>query len=264
MKFPFLGKQKRQAIMPAPSRVASLSSQGFSESDVITTMRSEGYSPIEIDRSLKMAVKSQAGRPLRTPIEERDYPAQQYSTPRQPVQAQPVPSLEDDMPLPGEPYSPKREIPEFESFQPRLPELPELPKMNFRAPSEFDDEKTQGGERLKRHETVEKTRIEEIAEGIIQEKWQSFDKHSKEIGDRMLSLSARMDTIENAVNQLKSSQRGEIEQIKSSVLAYRQGMDEMSSKLESIDKSMKDSLTPMLQTLRSMSDTIRTIKKKPA
>ena len=252
--------------MPAPARVASLSAQGMPEGEIIRAMRGEGYSPIEIDRSLKMAIKGQASSPQRTPPEQRDYSPYQSPTQLRPQPAQRFPEDDDiGLPLPGEPFKSRRPQLLDESLErdEQLPELPELPKMNFRPPSEFEGERTQKTDHVRKKETIDKSELEEIAEGIIQEKWQKFEKDMKELDEKIASSSARMDSIENLIRQMKSTEKSEIEQIKASIMAYSTGMEEMSSKLESIDRSMKDSLTPMLQTLRSMSDTIRTIKKKP-
>ena len=41
---------------PPTQKVLSMSSQGFSEPEIVKTLRQEGYTPIEVDRAIRLAV----------------------------------------------------------------------------------------------------------------------------------------------------------------------------------------------------------------
>lgn len=54
----------------------------------------------------------------------------------------------------------------------------------------------------------------------------------------------------------------DMEQIEDKIDTYKQSINEVSARMESIEKAMKDSLTPMMQSMRSLTETIRTVKGK--
>jgi len=63
------GFSKKKGGIPQPmggpriptERVVSLSSQGISEPEIIRSLRDEGFSPLEVDRAMKQALRSGAG-----------------------------------------------------------------------------------------------------------------------------------------------------------------------------------------------------------
>ncbi|MBI4173961.1 MAG: hypothetical protein HY519_04540 [Candidatus Aenigmarchaeota archaeon] len=256
VKIPFFGgkKEKQGFRLPAPERVSSLSSQGMSEIEIIKSMREEGYSPLEVDMAIKQAVKTAAAptRPL----------PQQQPTRQDPF----------ERPLPGQPFRPmeyRRQMLEEEdefSFgdeRKRGPDLPELPSINFKPPPPFGQHERE--DISLRHEpkgSLNRRELEEVTEAIVQDKWRAFEKTIADLNARLSQMATRMDSMDGAISQLKGVEKNEIEEIKNSIGTYRESINEMSGKMESIEKAMKDSLTPMLQTLRSLSDTIKMLKKK--
>lgn len=259
INLPF-GKKSPRPTAPVQERVASLTSQGFAEPEVIKMLREEGYTPFDIDHAMKQAVKTAAVPPYQQP--QQRYPQQPEAPhypppPQQPLpQQRPVPG-ETFRPLPRQPYSED----EFGFPDERRTEqdLPQLPTFNFRPPDEF-----RGQEPAAKRSTMERQQMEEITEAIVDDKWRNFEKEVNNMNSRMNQIMLRIDSIENMVNQLKGTEKNEIEDIKTNIGKYRENLVEMSSKMESIERAMKDSMTPMLQTLRSMSDAIRTMKKGDA
>ena len=256
VKLPFFGKKKEKTgyRLPAPERVSSLSSQGYSELDIIKSMREEGYSPVDVDQAIKQAVKSAAA------------PTRSFQPPGQGQQ----PAF--DRPLPGQPFRPmeyRRQMLEeeddmgFGEEKRRMPDLPELPSINFRPPPPFGQKENEDiSLRREQKGSVNRRELEEITEAIVQDKWRAFEKTFADLTTRLNQMTARMDMMDNAINSLKGVEKNEVEEIKSSIATYRESIGDMSAKMEGLEKAMKDSLTPMLQTLRSLSDTIKMLKKK--
>jgi prefoldin subunit 5 len=252
---PFFGKKKKsdKPTIPASSRVMDLSSRGYSEPEIIRTLRDEGYLPIEIDRALKTTMKSAASEETATPLPPREFkepgpPAEKNFYEEQPPQApgefdwmekEPEPSREGKEwelpPLPAaEPFEPPR-------FKER--ELPKIPAR--RAPKEAIDRKE----------------LEEMIEGIVEEKWNLLEKDIGEMNEKFNTVNEKIRKLEEAIQRLQELRKTEKDEIRANLAAYRESVAEMTMKIDSIEKAMKDTLTPMLQTLRSMSEAMKSIKK---
>ncbi|HLD78548.1 MAG TPA: hypothetical protein VJB16_05975, partial [archaeon] len=61
------GLRKKPVLPPPPApervptdRVMQLSQQGYSDPEIIRTLREEGFKPTEVDKALKQALKSTA------------------------------------------------------------------------------------------------------------------------------------------------------------------------------------------------------------
>ena len=138
LSLPFFSKKKESAKGNASDRVESLSSQGYSESEIIRALRKEGYSPSEVDGAMKDSLRSAISPSA--PPQRSGYPQgpsrapEPMSPPRGPPREPGLPELG----VPGEepPGDMQSRMPEgmptAEEFPPRegpmqYSELPELP-----------------------------------------------------------------------------------------------------------------------------------------
>jgi hypothetical protein len=275
---PFIGKKKAAPSLSAVQRVKGLSDQGFSEPEIIRTLRREGYSPVEVDRAIKSAIRDTAASDFSTLPGELPRPGEPFRGgmnlgPEPPSAASPgFPELseygKDDLDLPAPPGMLER--------KPQVPEPPYAPEHRPVGPPSFSpldmeietDTHRRSLPEIRKlrspHEerTIERGEMEEIIEGLIEEKWDLVERELGEFEERMKGLDGKLKTIEDHVNLLKEKRREDQEDIKSSVTAYKEAVGDLSMKIESIEKAMKDSLSPMLQTLRSLSDTLKMMKEK--
>ncbi len=115
--------KKKDAGGPAPAgpriptdKVVSLSSQGLSEPEIIKTLREDGFSPLEVDRAMKDALRTGTGvqQPSAPPIPGRP------SLPAGPIGAPPLPGDFPSEPLPPPP-------PQMAPPTPAPPPMPPLP-----------------------------------------------------------------------------------------------------------------------------------------
>jgi prefoldin subunit 5 len=74
-------------------------------------------------------------------------------------------------------------------------------------------------------------------------------------------MAAKVSGLESTMGQLKGVKPTEVEEIKAGIETYRESMSELSERMEAMERAVKDSLTPMMQSLRSLSETIKVIKK---
>ncbi|MEM5797919.1 MAG: hypothetical protein QXG26_00795 [Candidatus Aenigmatarchaeota archaeon] len=243
---------KKKPKITAAERAKELSAQGFSEPQIIKTMKDEGYSPKDVDAALREIVKKavEPGLPRREeimpapairPIPFEELPEER--PPRRPgVPAEALP----EVPLPGmEEWKP----PELPPKRPEIEE--EMPTEEMRIPP------------LKAKEPIERrAEIEEIAEAIIAERWETFERERDEIRARLDNLTSRLETIEAAVRDVVGIKKSDIDAIKGGLESYRASLGDMASRMESLERVMRDALTPMLTTLRALSDTIKELKEK--
>ncbi len=263
-----------------PDRVASLSAQGMSEPEIIRTLRSEGYSPIEVDAAMKDALRS-AVRPSRTapPAPARGFgppePARFESRPERrerrlvfgegdeeqlprPAQAREPPFMEEgpanELELPRFPgFAPPPRKPAFAPAPPLPAEKTEMEEMEPIAPAAKPASKEQ--------RMQSRREFEEIAEGIVEEGMGALEKRVDDMGDRLKEITVRMNNLQQALNRVQGERRGDIAEITDKIEGYKQGMAEVSSRMEAVERTMKDSMTPMMQSLRSLSDAIKSFKE---
>jgi prefoldin subunit 5 len=298
--FSFGGKKGHGPAMPPPTeRVVTLSSQGLSEPEIIQTLKQEGYTPMQVDGAMREALRGAAtGQPSqRYPAQgyqqqpSREYgPSQQreYAPARRPA---PMPmeeqdddfGREEDQEQPGPQYQrPQRpqmqmrsQTPEppldFEEFKRNNKELgfPDIPGREEKDDMLEDEPEERPINRFPirdrgREEVRQGKRrmIEELTEGVVEEKWTDFRKRVDDMNDKFQQLNDRISALEQKVGLEQGTKKGDVEEIEGKIDTYKQTMDEIESRMESVERAMKDSLTPMMQTLRSLSDTIKSLKDK--
>jgi len=262
---------------PAAERVSSLSAQGLSEPEIIRELRTEGYTPMEVDSAMKQALRSAVDSP-QAYQQAPQTPASPGFSPRpmppsgadrrrifpeeaaQPSQLKPPFALDEMQRIER---GTSAELPQLPGIGPPLPD--ETPEDDLRIPGIGDDisqiaapapAQRQGSQ------AASKRQLEEMAEAIVEEKAELFRSELDQVMDEIKKLEARLQVFEERFNQIDSKKKTELDRIMMSITSYKESIADVSARMESIEKAMKDSMTPMLQTLRSLSDTVKDIKKK--
>ncbi len=259
---------------PALSRITSLTSQGVSEPEIIKTLRSEGYSPMEVDAAMKHALRSAAyGSNSQQP---------RYEQP--PVEQSPQFGQQPPQQFGQQPPQGRRQIFDEEPFQPQsgmdqgsefpqedtMPELPSLGGMGEPLPGTAPpmEQPPMGGRPARpagrnssENQGESRHELEEISEAIIEDKLDMFRKEVDSISDEIKRTEAKMETIEQRFDKLESGKRNEIQEVRTMINQYKESMSDVSARMASIERAMKDSLTPMMQTMRSLSEAIKELKK---
>lgn len=259
-------KEKKRVSRPARDRVPTgrvlqLSSQGVSEPEIIQTLKSEGYTPLQVDQAMKDALKSSVGTstgtaPAMSPAPPAPAsPEPGLTPPRREMRPEDVPSLP---PLPTEaelPPPPSAEL---------LPERPEMTGAEFEPPLPGEEEIPRLREPMTKIEMKEGRRraLEELAEAIIEEKWMGIREEIMNIKSQMQEINIKVTSLEQSFSQVRGEKKTDMEKIEDKIDTYKQSINEVSARMESIEKAMKDSLTPMMQSMRSLTETIRTVKGK--
>ena len=253
-------------------RVNELSSQGLSEPEIIRTLRNEGYSPIEVDRAMKGAIRTAAGAVPPAPVRPAYPPPYPEPEPEEELEEEPRRKMlfpEEARPMqraaPPEPPFTSDILERMEKDEAELPEIPGMEEER-ESPEDFEEEAPLPPIRRKldrRERGWEKRReFEEVAEGIVEEKIEEFRKEIEDVTDRFRELSSRLSRVEAEINRVQGEKKSDADDIRVRIDRYRESMGEISARMESIERAVKDSLTPMMQSMRSLSDTIKALKEE--
>jgi hypothetical protein len=243
-------------IIPT-DEVRALSSRGVPEPDIIRTLRREGYSTGEIDQAMKEALRSKVSgefyqssneygeRPLGGPPEKMPPSEEIPGGLGYPISGGPeVPPPPAEEPPPQEPAFP--EAPTGDDFLKPPPVRSDPDEPRRRGPSKGIDRKD----------------IEELAEVIVEEKLRIMDNRFKTIDAQIQQVNKRVDTFSGELDKIRSEKGGVVEGIESKIDAYSKQIDEVNGKIESMEKAFKDSLTPMLESMRSLAELVKGMKEK--
>jgi len=295
------GRKKKESssysLADPIERVNALSSRGLSESDIIRSMEEEGYTPTEIDSAMNEALKNAATRagpreflppkerltPDRSPEPEMErgppMPESAFDESRGPPRPEPaeapLPEPEPIQPAPpapaperAEPAGPETPRPpfnynEFGEMRQASPE-PEEPSLPGERSSTFDfpEEDISGYEDREHSRDTMMRETEELVESIVEEKWSMIRSELGDIHANIENLDSRIVSLEQSISQAQDSKNNQVKDIDSKIDTYKESISEMSSRLEAMEGAIKDSITPMMQSVRSLNETVKKMKSK--
>jgi hypothetical protein len=251
-------------IVPT-DEVRALSSRGVSEPDIIRNLRREGYSTTEIDQAMKDALRSRVSgdfynnRPVVNEYGEASLgPPPENAPSREELPRNlgyPISAGEDDDDLPPPPYEPQQGQ---QAQEPEYPEMPSgeyfepVPQRRMPAPSRM----------LQRGGGIDRKEIEELAEVIVEEKVRELRERFKAVDMQFQQYSRKLDSVLDEISRMRNDKSGEIHGIESKIDNYNRSMEGVNARIESMEKALRDSLSPMLESLRSLADLVRSMKEK--
>jgi uncharacterized protein YhaN len=117
-------------------------------------------------------------------------------------------------------------------------------------------------EQMTRREGSEERRrqIEELVEGIIEEKWLEFRNELANMQAQLAELANKLAALEGSMKNSSQTKRSDMDEIDEKIESYKQSMGEISSRMGAMENAMKSSMTPMMQTMRSLSDAVKSLK----
>ena len=96
--------------------------------------------------------------------------------------------------------------------------------------------------------------MEEIAEAVVEERFSIVDVDIQSLKNELAELK-RLGAGKPGESKELSSMQGKFED-------FDRRLTSMSTKLEALEKVMKDSLAPMMETMRTLADTVRDMKER--
>lgn len=252
--FKFLRKKKEKEVKKVyipVDLVEKYASEGLSEPQIISRLRSQGFAPEHIDRALRIALKER----IRT--EAPSPPAIPTEIP--PTLAGPMP-MGLEAPIPYEPisevsrhpigYPPERVV----SRREPATSFPEFGTAETRAPFTFE----------KREELpppVEEVTIEEIIEGIVADRWRDFEEILIDFEKRDLQLQGQIDDLRKEMKEIEGLLTQREKSFLSKLEDFGGSMENIEGRIGSIEKVFKDFLPDLTQNVKIMSDLVEKMEK---
>lgn len=199
--------------------------QGYSDEDIISHLRDSGYTPQEINDAINQAkIKLELAE---TAGEE--YPTEEYVEAAPEAEAAPaVAPAPTTTPAPAYAY----------------PEYYPAPSAEEYTPTEAPSVET----------------IEEIAEGIISEKWEEFKMKVGDIGELKTHFESRMNELNERVKRLESAMDRLSAAVLEKVEAQNKSVRALSSEVETLEGTLGKVIQPLVSSVKELK---RMAEKKP-
>jgi len=248
-------KEPKKVYIPV-DLVLNYASQGLAESEIISRLQSQGFAPEHIDRALRIALKErvtempQAPQPLAAePLPPMGYqappPRVEPQFQRQVTQAEPIPRHPIPLGRPPErvisPRGPRQLTPE-EARETTFT-FEEKPGEVFTPP-------------------MEEITIEELIEGIVDERWKEFEERLIDFEKRDMQLQNQIEDIGKRIKEISEALELKEKGLASKLEEFGGSVENIEGRIGSIEKVFKDFLPELTQNIRSMSDLVDKIKEE--
>jgi len=259
-----------QGRPPPTHEVQALSSRGMAEPDIISTLRNEGYNTMEIDHAMKEALRSKVAGPGH----DGQQPMQRPSPPPAGPPGQPFGppnEMEDRQNLPGPMGPPRFPLQGFDDVGMDKGMVGGMTGADFGRPSSmpFEEEpldlieeprrRPERGNSSKDHSRKE---IEELVEVVVDEKIRELQNKFGTINHQFTQMSNKIEMVRSDVGKINDEKKSELKEIEDKIDTYKQTITMLSGRIESMEGALKDSLTPMMESMRSLSETIQLLKER--
>lgn len=231
----FKKKKKEEAmaslgkgVIPA-DRVKELSSKGFTQPEIIGTLRKEGFSAAEIDKGLTQALKAGA---TETRTEMPTFPPKAEQTSRLPT-----------FPLVTEK---KAALPTLEEAPKPKAEMPAVPETTL--PEEYYYPETYP--------------TEEYVEYIVKEKIRDVEQKVSEFSIRYGQLEKKIGQIYDQLGLLTKAKPSEQQLLSVKLDSFKETVDDISIRLGSLEKAFKETLPALIESVRALSDLVQRFKRE--
>ncbi len=256
--FPFIKREKRKGTRIPVDVVKNLSSKGMSEPEIVAVLRKQGYSPYEIERAISLALKStvsgtgEQSFPSSKEIER--FPSQQGFQQGRPS----VPEFHTlPSPQPVEQFQqPTGMQPEQKQEKPPFPQLPQFPfpfgEKQRESPQEEIPKEFERG--------IPDLTLEEIIEGIVAEKWQSFEEHLERLRRKDDELHKQIMDLRKEIDKIKEDMRKAEESFIAKLEEQSEQVTSIGARIGSIEKIFKEFLPELTESMRVITEALEKSK----
>ena len=242
------GEEVKKVYIPI-DLVLNYAAQGFSEQEIISRLQSQGFAPEHIDKALKMALKERVESAPGLDMPQQTQPTLPQATYFGPAQ-EPEMSRRPPTPL-G--YPPERLItPEEESRPPSLEDVrSSLSYQQPRAPQMREPETP-----------MQEITIEELIEGIVNERWQEFEERLNDFEKRDLQLQAEIEDVRKKFKEIDAALAERDKGLTGKLDDFGGSMENIEGRIGSIEKVFKEVLPDLTENIKAMSNVVEKIKEE--
>ncbi|MBU3897102.1 MAG: hypothetical protein KJ697_04185 [Nanoarchaeota archaeon] len=265
--FPFSSKKPEQqrAYIPV-DLVQRYASQGMPEAEIISRLKGQGFSPGQIDTSLRAVLRERVAGPSNIQRQQAPIPPQEHANiqeqfpsmqmiPKQTGEAIPMPSrrppeqsqFQPQEQRPQQQEFQQRQSPEFQQqrprqFQSQMEEPEEHPKFTFEANDKFEAEND--------------ITLEEVIEGVVAEKWQDFEQRLANFEERDLQLAQQIQDIRTATKDVVKLVESKEQNLSGRFEQFGDSMSSIEGRIGSIEKIFKDFVPELSKSMRTISEMV--------
>jgi hypothetical protein len=228
-------------------QVRNMASQGLPESEIAGRLQAQGFSPIQIDRALRNAIREEVAGPP-PGMRPRPMPPQQMPPQQIPLQMR------------GLPPQPMRQMPQRQipmGYPPERIIPPTEPRATFLSapPSEeqaFTFERTEQRPVMFEKEIT----LEEVIEGVVADKWEDFEDRLGAFEKRDMQIQNQVNDLRKKIEELERIQREKEQTLGMKFDEFGESVSGIEGRIGSIEKIFKDFLPELTENIRIMSSLI--------
>ncbi len=220
--FTFKSKSKSRKL--PVDEIVSMRSSGISDKDIIKKLKEMGYSYDEIEKAMIESLKGEVSPATETLM-----------------QAKPdAPEAKTAEPSVGEIYEEKPE--ETES---------DIPPETIVEPSSAVGLFDEGDAELS---------IEELVEGVVNEKWEIFEKELRNIKYDYEKMIKELDEMRKAIYRISEEKKNP--EIERKLMLFDRKIENIDARVSGLEKAFKQFLPSLIQNIRTLSELVNKMKEK--
>ena len=148
-----------------------------------------------------------------------------------------LPTLEDIQAQQAQPFAAAAE-----------PTIPQMPERSMRYPQQTYPTEGYG--------------TEELVESIVHERMSEVDQKLNEFRVKYADLERDISDLHHQLSILSKGRSEAEEKILNKIESFKESLNDMNSKISSLDKAFKDALPALIESVRSLSDLVHRLKKE--
>lgn len=254
-------KKKKKVETPAEGkgfvpvdRVKELQAKGFTEIEIIDMLRREGFSPKEIDQALIDALKKGVSAKPKTQEKPPELPTlEELTPPKKELSEPPKPSITQPVQTPAPKPPPVPQSKEVAPPQPTLPPVQAPP-----APAPAIPEQSLPEE----YYYPESYTTEEYIDYIVKEKTSEINEKLNEFMLKYKELSSKINELNERLAEISKSKGTEQELISTKIDSFKEMMNDIDTRLQSLEKAFKETLPALIEGVRALSEIVQRMKKE--
>ncbi len=232
MVFPFSSKKTEgpsKGYVPV-NLVQKYASQGMSEQEIVSILKSQGFVPGQIDAAMRSVLRERVSEPQRRPeaAVKEQFPSMEMG-PKETAGPAPLP--------------PRRE-PEMQMPQQQEPE----PEQEEASPVKFTFEETESSH------PMEEVTLEEVIEGIVAEKWQDFEGRLANFEERDLQLQQQIQDLRRSMKEVEKMMERKEQDLSGRFEEFGGSVAEIQGRIGSIEKVFKEFIPELSRSMKSISE----------
>jgi DNA-binding transcriptional MerR regulator len=223
---------KKQEGRPIPTdEINAMTKQGMSDKDIIKRLKGQGYSYNEIEKAMLSAVKSGVS-------EEKPMKKMQPRTPAPPPPqggqdftydfGDEAPNDAYDNMAPEDIFGGQQQQPQFQDL-PQFSQEPQQP-------------------------------VEELVEGLIEEKWQRFQEEINRFDESIERINADMKVFEERIEASKGENLSS--EVDARITELSDHLEEVDARVGGLERAFKQMLPSLTRNIESLSSLVNDMKSK--